>query len=207
MWLLWAAMAFLGGYFVIKHALPKFVVSEEVYTDYYWERRNTLLVHVTSGLIALLLGPFQFLWSRRRGWMWLHRWTGRTYLVCTAVAALTATALAYTAPVPQPLYAIGLYGISAFWLYSGARGWLHIRRWRQPAHQRWMIRNYATTFFFVLFFAFFDSFMALGWPEDDWANALTWAVWLGIVLPLLAVEVALRAGTTDPIAISVAPHR
>lgn len=196
-YLISAAMAVLGVYFVIKHALPKFEVSEEVYTEYYWERRNTLLIHVISGLAALLLGPLQFLLARKGSWLWLHRWIGRTYLVCTVVAALTATALAYTAPVPQPLYAIGLYGISAFWLFSGYYGWINVRRRQKAIHRRWMIRNYATTFFFVLFFAFFDSFMALGWPESDWANALTWAVWLGIVLPLLAVELVLRTRSGD----------
>lgn len=204
-WLIWAALAALGCYFVVQHALPKFVVSQEVYTDYYWDRRNTLLFHVIAGLAALILGPFQFILARRRGWGWLHRWTGRTYLICTGVAALSAIALACTAPVPQPLYAIGLYGVSAFWLYSGFVGWSRIRIKRPPAHRRWMIRNYATTFFFVLFFAFFDSFMALGWPESDWANALTWAVWLGIILPLLAVEVTLRINSADSHSTSDAP--
>ena len=204
-WLLWGAMATLAGYFVAKHALPKFVLSQEVYTEYYWERRGTLLTHVISGLAALLLGPLQFFWSRRETWMALHRWTGRSYLLCTFVAAITAVVLAYTAPVTQPLYAVGLYGVSAFWLYSGFRGWLYARSRRSTLHRRWMIRNYTTTFFFVLFFAFFDGLMWFGWPEEDWANAITWAVWLGLILPLIVVELCLRLRTKSQSAAPIAP--
>lgn len=190
--LLWAAMLIIGSYFLVKHAFPKLEMSEAVYTDYYWNRRYWLYVHVVSGLGALFLGPMQFVKPLRQRRPVLHRWTGRVYLCSTLAAAISAVWLAYTSPVPQPLYAIGLYGVSGFWVASGWQAWSAIRQRQLPRHRAWMIRNYATTFFFVLFFAFFDGFMALGWPEADYANAVTWAVWLGIGLPLLAVEFALR---------------
>jgi uncharacterized membrane protein len=190
--LMWAAMLIIGGYFLIKHAVPKLLISEAVYTDYYWNRRYWLFAHVVTGLSALLLGPLQFVTRLRQRRPLLHRWSGRVYLVCTLVAATTAVWLAFTAPVPQPLYAIGLYGVSGFWLVSGWQAWRAIRQRQLARHRAWMIRNYATTFFFVLFFALYDSFLGLGWPAEDWANALTWSVWLGIGPPLLAVELALR---------------
>ncbi|HEX4846727.1 MAG TPA: DUF2306 domain-containing protein [Novosphingobium sp.] len=186
-------MAVGGLGFVMVHALPKFNLTFEEYTDFYWDRRYWLYVHLCAGLFALLSGPLQFVARLRQRHPGVHRWSGRFYLLGTVTAAVTAVWLAWTSPVPQPLYAIGLYLVSLLWLATGWQGWRLIRRRKLDTHREWMIRNYAVTFFFVMFFGIFDGLTAAGWPEEQWAVAVTLAVWLGILMPLVTAEWVIRS--------------
>jgi uncharacterized membrane protein len=191
--LLWLVMAGLGAVFVAKHALPKLSITQAEYTDFYWDRRYWLFAHLCGGLLALLIGPLQFVARWRQRQPVLHRWIGRIYLVAIMFAAVTAGWLAWTSPVPQPLYVAGLYLVALLWLVTGWRGWSLIRRRAVLQHREWMIRNYAVTFFFVVFFGVYDAMMALGWPEDGWDMAATWGVWIGIILPLALAEAIIRS--------------
>lgn len=191
--LLWLGMAALGGFFVVNHALPKFSMTLAEYTEFYWDRRYWLYVHLCGGLMALLIGPLQFVARLRQRRPQLHRWIGRLYLLSTVLAAVTAVWLAWTSPIPQPLYALGLYLVAVLWLVTGWRGWSLIRRRQWQLHREWMIRNYAVTFFFVMFFGFYDGVMAVGWPQDQWDSAATLAVWAGIALPLAVAELLIRS--------------
>jgi hypothetical protein len=71
-----------GTGFVIGFVFPYFRLTPESF-GVYWQKRGWLLLHITTGTIALLLGPFA-LWlglARRR--MHLHRMLGVTYMVST----------------------------------------------------------------------------------------------------------------------------
>jgi len=41
---------------------------------------------------------------------------------------------------------LGFTTLAIFWLYSGTRAFLAIRRGNVQEHRRWMLRNYALTF-------------------------------------------------------------
>lgn len=189
---LWLVMAVLGAIFVGNHALPKLAMTHAVYTDFYWDRRYWLYAHLCGGLVALMLGPLQFVARLRQRQPVLHRWTGRVYMAAIVVSALCAVWLAWTSPIPQPLYAGGLYMVAALWLGTGWRGWTLIRRRAALRHRDWMIRNYGVTFFFVIFFGAYDAMMALGWPQDSWDRAAALSVWIGIAVPLATAEAIIR---------------
>jgi hypothetical protein len=56
----WTAVLAIGAYFVVARVPTYFVWSEETYGAYYWPRAGFLLPHIIAGLIAIVIGPFQF---------------------------------------------------------------------------------------------------------------------------------------------------
>ena len=54
----------LAGAFVFHYVFPYYLHYNPAEFEGYWPRRGCLLAHISSGMVALLIGPFQF--SRRR---------------------------------------------------------------------------------------------------------------------------------------------
>ena len=77
--LIWVFLILFAGKFIIKDALPYYGFTQEVfgrYCDYKW----ALIGHISTGIIAILLGPLQS-WKRSRiKYLTIHRWMGRIYL-------------------------------------------------------------------------------------------------------------------------------
>ena len=48
-----------AGKFVINSALPYFGFDKETFGD-YWNYKWPLIGHISGGLLALIIGPFQF---------------------------------------------------------------------------------------------------------------------------------------------------
>lgn len=133
--------------------------------------QGALYLHIVAAALALVLGPAQFSSRLRARARRLHRITGRTYLVSVGLGALAAIAIA-------PWNAAGIVGLFGFgslgvlWLWTGSRALRSIRSGDIPAHQAWMIRNYALTF-----------------------AAPMLRLWLGV---LIGVQIAVSGGVLDP---------
>jgi hypothetical protein len=182
-------MALVATYFLVVHAFPKLVVSEAVYGEYYWGRRYWLLLHVVFGLVATVAGPFQFSAALRRSRPRVHRIIGRAYLVSVFVSAMMALYLAATSAI-TPVYTAGLCVVAGVWIATGAVALAHALRRTFTAHREWMVRNYVVTFFFILFFAYFDLFTLLKIGSMEQLASI--GVWLCWVLPLGVTEVLLH---------------
>lgn len=187
--LFYLALVPIGLYFLVAHAFPRLSVTEAGYGDYYWHRRHWLLAHVVFGLVATLLGPLQFMSAIRRAQPALHRWTGRIYLASVALSAGAALYLASTSAVTTA-YTAGLLTVASLWLVTGWLAYDRARHGRFADHRRWMIRNYTITFFFILFFAFYDALLLA--EVAGWETVASVGVWICWILPLTAVEVWLR---------------
>src|SRR5271168_5255853 len=66
-----------------------FIHSDEKWA-YYHPVRWLVLPHILGGMIALLIGPFQFSSRFRQRYLRIHRIMGRVYLTSVAVAATVA---------------------------------------------------------------------------------------------------------------------
>lgn len=101
--------------------------------------------HAFGGAIAALIGPFQLITRVRTSWPKVHRWLGRTYLIAVLAGGLAGL---YFAPVSSAgtVGRVGFATLAVFWLFSGTRAYLAIRRGKVQEHRRWMLRNYALTF-------------------------------------------------------------
>jgi uncharacterized membrane protein len=116
---------------------------------YFPQQRETYLrvefflgVHVLSGILALLVGPFQFVGRIRRRFLRVHRLLGAVYIA-------SATALGLTGLVLAPTAYTGLVAVLGFTLLDLAMlftTWTAVRMVvarRIGEHRRWMIRSFS----------------------------------------------------------------
>ena len=172
--------------FVVKYVFHYYLNYNPAGFYDLWPKRFTLLVHITSGMVALLTGPFQFSSRLRRRYLRWHRITGRVYLIAIVCGSLAALRLAVTTNGGWA-WGFGLASLATAWFTTSAMAYYAVRKRHIAVHKEWMVRSYVVTFAFVTFRILNDypPFVRLQ-PENDRANAAIWACW---ALPLLAVEV------------------
>lgn len=108
---------------------------------------SLLAVHVFTAMVALVLGPLQFVPAIRARRRW-HRRIGRAYLLVGVLpAALTAIPVALLSG--RIITQVGLVVPAIGWLVTAGLALRAIRRGDVAAHRAWMTRNYALTFLAV----------------------------------------------------------
>ncbi|HSL28365.1 MAG TPA: DUF2306 domain-containing protein [Anaerolineales bacterium] len=129
------------GYLTLDPDNFTFTEQEAVYMAHI----TMLMLHIIPAMLAILIGPFQFLPRLRKGRLLkIHRWLGRTYLLSVligGIGGLYMAQFAYGGIVSR----LGFGVLAILWLYSGYRAYRHIRNKEVETHREWMIRNYALT--------------------------------------------------------------
>ena len=187
----WSGIMLLALRFLARDAFKYFGLDEATFGR-FWAHRLWLMPHIVGGMLALLLGPFQFWSGLRRRALRFHRWTGRVYVLGIVLAAGSAFRLSFFIPPSDGGWVAGLslFALAAVWLTSAAMAIRSIRNGRVETHKEWMIRSYVLTFAFVNFRWWMDlPFIAtLGTPTER----MTAVVWTGWTLPLFITEVVLQ---------------
>lgn len=145
----WGVVLTIALYFVFKNAVPHFSLDQEYYGQ-HWSHAGWLLIHIVGGILALLVGPFQF-WTGLKKWnMQIHRWTGRIYIGSVAVSVAAAI---YILALPHSSFGfrIGIAGLALAWIITTGLAFAAILRRKILQHKEWMIRSYVVTFEFVFF--------------------------------------------------------
>ncbi|MGB3299495.1 MAG: DUF2306 domain-containing protein [Phormidesmis sp.] len=105
-----------------------------------------VLTHVIGAMLAIAIGPFQFLpTSINRRYRKLHRWLGKTYMVGVLLGGLGGLYMSFLAYGGFPAK-VGFAMLAVAWLFSGYMAYRHIKDREIQLHRQWMIRNYALTF-------------------------------------------------------------
>jgi uncharacterized membrane protein len=147
-----------------------------------------LIVHVASGVAALLVGPLQFAASVRARWPRFHRATGRIYVLACAVAAPSGLVLALgtvAGPAVTVGFAIPAILCAAFtWL-----GWRAAVEGRIADHKAWMLRSYGVIAVAITLRLLIPASAFLGF---DFLAAYRVNSWLGWMINVAAVEYAIR---------------
>lgn len=138
----------LGGLFAAGNAVMFMLVSGHGSPEIKERFFATAIAgwsHAFGGALAALIGPFQLIARVRTSWPSVHRWMGRAYLCAVLAGGLAGL---YFAPVSSAgtVGRVGFATLAVFWLFSGTRAYLAIRRGNIQEHRRWMLRNYALTF-------------------------------------------------------------
>lgn len=190
MLLAWGFLILFAGKFVLNDALPYFGLEEEVFGR-FWGMKWPLIGHISGGMLALVLGPFQFWAGFRNKYLKVHRWMGRLYLTGILVGTVSSVALAFTTGIAVHLsWAFSLIVLAMAWFFTSGMALRFILLQRVNLHKEWMIRSYVVTFAFVLF---------------RWLNGMDWIhefgnftvvgpnlIWISWTIPLFLTEIILQ---------------
>lgn len=189
--LLWLGLAALSLHFLLAVHGQYRHLDPEHYTM-YWSRRGWLWLHITGGVLSIVLGPLQFLTRWPRAWPRLHRWLGRSYISGMLLACAAAVGLIATSPAPASI-TTAFAGTALAWLLTALVAMISIRRGKVARHRRWMTRAYLVTLAPVVFRLLLPAWMASGRaPSPDAIALLLWSSW---VVPLLLHGVLSSAWT------------
>jgi uncharacterized membrane protein len=179
-----------AGKFVINDALPYFGLDKENFGS-YWNYKWPLIGHISGGLLALTIGPFQFSKSFRNKFITTHRWLGRIYLTAILIGTISSTYLAWTSGYRVNFsWAFGLQGLAFAWIMTASMAYISVMRGRILQHKEWMIRSYVVTFAFVTFRWLQDLQIAhqLMNKFEERGPTIIWVSW---TIPLLITEIKL----------------
>ncbi|MBB5084084.1 DUF2306 domain-containing protein [Nonomuraea endophytica] len=154
-----------------------------------------LVAHIFTALVALVLGPLQFIPAiRARGGV--HRTIGRCYLLAGVLpSALTAIPVALLSG--RLITQIGLVIPAVLWLVTGALAVRAARRRDFARHRNWMTRNYALTFLAVTSRVLVPLILLVQVPFSGTAAANAQSVIpigqaLGWIVNLVVAEILIR---------------
>jgi uncharacterized membrane protein len=180
---------------IVVHASRYLTFDPEVYLaeqrEPYLQHEFALGVHVLSGILALLIGPFQFVRRFRRRFVRVHRFMGATYVA-------SATALGVSGLILAPTAYTGLVASAGFTVLDLAMlftTWTAVRMIvasRYGEHRRWMIRSFSlimagvmlriwTALYYavapagIVDFSFETAYAAIAWL--CWVPNLMLAIW------------------------------
>jgi len=146
--------------------------------------RQLLIAHALTGLVALAIGPFQFLPRLRGSRPVLHRMLGRVYLTAILFSGLSGLWLAFHTTGGFAATS-GFFFLSIGWLLTGALAWRAALKRDFSAHRAWMMRSYALTFAAVTLRIYLGLGVAAGIPFPEIYATAAWSSW---VLNLVVVE-------------------
>ncbi len=144
---------------------------------------------MVCGIVAILIGPFQFSERLRNNYLTIHRRMGYVYLTMVLIGGISGGVLAMTSQV-NLTYTMGLFGLAIAWLLTSGMALFFILKRKIEQHKEWMIRSYVVTFAFVIFRLFVDllEFYEIADNADRLA-LMSWACW---AIPLLLLEPMLQ---------------
>ncbi len=167
----------VGGYAVYAYGFlaPGTTVAPAMKRTYdaYTVRIAT---HVFSSVVALVLGPFQFMESiraKRR----LHRSIGYVYFCGVFVGGVSGLAMSLVAHggfASRLGFAMG----AIVWLFTAVQALRAASQRRFDGHQVWAIRCFAMTFGAVTLRLYLGLFFTSGLHFETFYPALAWISWV-----------------------------
>jgi uncharacterized membrane protein len=186
----WVIMA-LACVAIVVYASRYLTFDPEVYfpqqREPYLKHEFALGVHALSGILALLIGPVQFVRRLRRRFVRVHRSMGATYVA-------SATALGVSGLILAPTAYTGLVASAGFTLLDLAMlftTWTALRMilaGRYGEHRRWMIRSFSLIMAGVMLRVWsplYDGLAAAGIVDFSFETAYAGIAWLCWVPNLL----------------------
>ena len=192
--LLFLVFLFVFSLTYVLEDLKYYTMSKEILRNFF-PIKWWLIGHISGGIIALLIGPFQFWSNFRNKYLKLHRSLGKIYLISILLSAVCSTVMAWTTAIELNFaWAFSLQVLAFAWVVTAFMAYYTIRKKRVQDHRKWMIRSYIVTFGFISFrwIMPLPIIQKLGsFPEI--APTVIWSAW---AIPLLIMEVVFQIKKT-----------
>ncbi|MBK6953671.1 MAG: DUF2306 domain-containing protein [Crocinitomicaceae bacterium] len=188
-WLLMAMLAMIlfvitASYLSFKSDVNFLLVKQDIVNDSIW--RPTFYIHVISGMLVILVGPFQFLKSFRTKFLNWHKLGGKIYAYSILLlAAPTGLIMAFYAE--GGLWSTVAFSImSILWFVTTLMAVIKIKQRKIEEHKMWMMRSYALSFAAVTLRLLVPLFSLFILDNEDLITVST--AWLSWMLNLLVAE-------------------
>ena len=183
--LLFSIIALLAAYV--------FVVNEFLYLKDHpesmvrYKSMSLLLIpHIILGLIALIIGPFQFSETLRKDNLKLHRRLGKIYIIAILLATPFAILMNIYYPLADTKVTLAFQNITqAFiWAFTAGMAWIAVSKRQITIHKMWAARSYGVTLVFVFSRLYNPMELFIKNPDtDDFVHFLWFLVVLALIIP------------------------
>lgn len=164
-------------YFSFRSDVNFLLEKQDVVHNIAW--RTSFYIHITGGMLALIIGPFQFLKAFRRKRMALHKKIGKLYMASILfLAGPSGLFMAFYAEGGW-FSSTGFTVMALLWLWTTFRAYETIRNRDYNGHVRWITRSFALTMAAVTlrFYVPFCSAI-LYWDHDFIIISSAWFSWI-----------------------------
>jgi uncharacterized membrane protein len=117
--------------------------KQDVVFNPFW--RTAFYIHITGGMLALIVGPMQFVSAFRKRFIKVHRSLGKVYLASILLLAGPSGQLMAFYAEGTWVSTAGFLVMAFLWLYTTWRAYTSIRQRDIAAHRNWMTRSFALT--------------------------------------------------------------
>ncbi len=182
----WTILILLSAYYLYRAINYRFI-RQGIGTT-FWNKQFWFVSHLSTAVIPLILGPFQFWsWFRKHYIKW-HRILGKAYIIGCLFGGFSAIYLGITQPYPGSI--VPTLILALLWLFMTSAAWITIKRKNVKAHRLFMIRSYTLTLAFIFLRILSDlvnkhNFLSFIKNEDVKDATYEWMSW---VVPVLTVE-------------------
>lgn len=161
--------------------------------DAHFESKRALtLTHILPAMLFMVLGPLQFVAGLRSKYPQVHRWSGRVFLIASAIVGISGLTLALGKTIGgiDEKAAIILFG--TFFLIALAKALWHALHREFAQHREWMIRGYAIGLAVAtirpIMGMFFAAALMRGYTPEP-REFFGTAFWIGFTLQSIAAEI------------------
>ncbi len=186
----WAIVLSASLYFIYNNALHYFAYNSKEFGPDFWPNfAPYLMIHIVAGMVALLLGPFQFIPAIRKNYAKTHRTMGKIYLCSILIAASASLYLSIDKVIITDkalTFGTGLAGLAFAWLLTSGMAYWSVRHKNFVQHREWMIRSFVVTCAFASF-RLFNNMLVDDFHTDpnQTGDLMAWASW---AFPLMVTE-------------------
>lgn len=164
------------------------LAKQDLVGDWVW--RTAFYIHVSSGMLCIALGPFQFLPALRKHRMGLHRLMGKVYV--GAILIFSAPTGLYMAFFANGGFwaAAGFFMLSLVWFFFSYLAIYYIKKGNVQKHRQFMAYSFALTFSAVtlrLWVPILSNYMGV---DHDLTVVLT--AWINWIPNLLVAHILVK---------------
>jgi uncharacterized membrane protein len=162
----------LVGYVFLTPGQTVHPTMQAAYAEHPWR----ILIHVAASLVALALGPWQFIPALRRRKA-LHRGLGFIYFLAVFVGGISGLFTAFIAQGGM-ISQVGFVTLAELWIVTAILALMAIKRGDYRSHEAWAIRSFALTFAAVTNRLQLGAGFASGQRFEDFYWMLSWTCWI-----------------------------
>lgn len=144
----WTFILFLSVYFFLDNVIAYFYgYRSRMFGETLFHNQLWVVMHMTGGSMALLLGPMQFWPFIRKRFVSFHRLSGKIYMTGIALIGISAGRLSLISscvPCRISLFLLTVFAVLSTWF-----AWRAIQTRNIKTHRHMMVRSYVCVIAFV----------------------------------------------------------